>query len=164
MTESAIWYWKIRVTGHSGRGHEDFVQDIIVPATSENEAMVIAETSFSFHFSTVLVTPYSSNSLGPAERSSQDPTGTNARGIPYWIVETKVPKELYCSRVEPIKGMPYIFVTESELEQGDIEPLCDKYSEKHRSIVIPGEALLVDLGGKEPRFKSVPRDYDRLNA
>jgi hypothetical protein len=64
--------------------------------------------------------------------------------------------------VEPIKGMLYIFVTEGEFEE-NLGTLCDEYFEKHKALTIPGQALLVDLRGKEPRFKSVPRTYDPLN-
>jgi hypothetical protein len=67
-------------------------------------------------------------------------------------------EEVYYSHVEPRKGMPYILVSERELDE-DIGTFCDKYFEKHKSIVIPGQALLVDLRGKEPRFESVPKDY-----
>jgi hypothetical protein len=60
--------------------------------------------------------------------------------------------------VEPVKGMPYIFITGGEIQE-DIGTLCERYFEDHRRIVIPGQALLVDLRGKEPRFESVPIGY-----
>jgi hypothetical protein len=54
--------------------------------------------------------------------------------------------------------MPDIFVSEGELEES-IGALCDKYLETHKAITVPGEALLVDLRGKEPRLESVSPDY-----
>jgi hypothetical protein len=41
-----------------------------------------------------------------------------------------MPKEICYSRVEPIKGIPYIFLT--ELEE-DVGTLCDKYFERRQS-------------------------------
>jgi hypothetical protein len=58
----------------------------------------------------------------------------------------------------PEQGMHFIFVTEDEF-QGDLWKLYEKYFETHKRIAIPRQALLVDLRGKEPRFKSVPMGY-----
>ena len=55
----------------------------------------------------------------------------------------------------PEQGMHFIFVTQDELG-GDLGELYEKYFETHKRIAIPRQALLVDLRGKDPRFKSVP--------
>jgi hypothetical protein len=66
-----------------------------------------------------------------------------------------VPKELCFSRVEPIKGMLYIFVTEGELEE-NLGTLCEEYFEKHKALTIPGQALLVDLRAKSQDLNPFP--------
>jgi hypothetical protein len=92
MSENAIRYWKIRVTGDYGAGHGEIVRNIIVPAASETAAQGRSEISFRQHFPTIRVTPVFSaaNILAAVERPSQDPTGTSVPQeitYPYWIVD-----------------------------------------------------------------------------
>jgi hypothetical protein len=77
--------------------------------------------------------------------------------------EIDVPEKICYTRVEPREGRQYIdkayiFISEGELDQ-DVGALCDKFENEHIARVFRGQALLVDLRGKEPRFESVPLDY-----
>ena len=71
-----------------------------------------------------------------------------------------MPKDILYMRVEPTKEKPdvlaYIFISEGEPDE-DVGALCDKFEKEHIAHhVFPGQALLVDLRGKEPRFERGP--------
>jgi hypothetical protein len=52
----------------------------------------------------------------------------------------------------------YIFVSRERLSEEEGTKLCAYYGRNQKNVLV-GQALLVDLRYKEPRFKSVPLDY-----
>jgi hypothetical protein len=57
--------------------------------------------------------------------------------------------------------LPYddpIFVAPKPIPEEEWTKLCEQYGE-HQTQVLLGDALLIDLRGKEPTFVSVPADY-----
>ena len=49
----------------------------------------------------------------------------------------------------------YIFVSREPLPEEELTKLCEYYGRNQKDVLV-GQALLVDLRYKEPRFKSVP--------
>ena len=77
--------------------------------------------------------------------------------------EINRPEEICYTRVEPTEDRPhfeksYIFISAGKLDE-DVGVLCDKFENEHIARVFQGQALFVDLRGKEPRFESVPIGY-----
>ena len=52
----------------------------------------------------------------------------------------------------------FIFVAPKPIPEEEWTKLCEQYGE-HQTRVLVGDALLIDLRGKEPTFVSVPADY-----
>ena len=53
----------------------------------------------------------------------------------------------------------FIFITPKPLPEEEWTKLCEKYGE-HQTRVLVGDALLIDLRGKEPTFESIPADFN----
>jgi uncharacterized protein (DUF2126 family) len=52
----------------------------------------------------------------------------------------------------------FIFVAPKPMPEEEWTKLCEQYGQ-HQTRVLAGDALLIDLRGKEPTFVSVPADY-----
>ena len=55
----------------------------------------------------------------------------------------------------------FIFVAPEGIPDDELEKLCEKYAPENNSRTLKGEALLVDLCGKEPVLVPVSEDYTR---
>jgi hypothetical protein len=55
----------------------------------------------------------------------------------------------------------YIFVSRVPLQEEEFTKLCECHGRNQKDVLV-GQALLVDLRYKEPRFKSVPLGYKPL--
>ena len=64
---------------------------------------------------------------------------------------------MWCRKVE-FELDRFIFVAPKPIPEEEWTKLCKQYGE-HQTGVLPGDALLIDLRGKEPIFVSVPPDY-----
>jgi hypothetical protein len=76
-------------------------------------------------------------------------------------------KPEFVRRVNFGSDIQYIFVSLVQpVSDDEFNTVYKKYFEKYKELVAlpPREALFVDLRGEKPGFKSVPRDYDPLNA
>ena len=70
---------------------------------------------------------------------------------------TKSETGTWCKKVE-FELDRFIFVAPKPLPEEEWTKLCEKYGE-HQTRVLVGDALLIDLRGKEPTFVSIPADY-----
>src|SRR6476619_2177128 len=71
---------------------------------------------------------------------------------------TKSETEMWCKKVE-FELDRFIFVAPKPLPEEEWTKLCEQYGE-HQTRVFVGDALLIDLRGKEPTFVSIPTDYE----
>ena len=73
------------------------------------------------------------------------------------VLPTKSETGMWCKKVE-FELDRFIFVAPKPIPEEEWTKLCEQYGE-HQTQVLLGDALLIDLRGKEPTFVSVPADY-----
>src|SRR6476660_8256460 len=73
------------------------------------------------------------------------------------VLATKSETGMWCKKVE-FELDRFIFVAPKPLPEEEWTKLCEKYGE-HQTRVLVGDALLIDLRGKEPKFVSIPADF-----
>jgi hypothetical protein len=73
------------------------------------------------------------------------------------VLATKSEPGMWCKKVE-FELDRFIFVAPKPLPEEEWTKLCEKYGE-HQTRVLVGDALLIDLRGKEPTFVSIPADF-----
>ena len=66
------------------------------------------------------------------------------------VLTTKSEPGMWCKKVE-FELDRFIFVAPKPLPEEEWTKLCEKYGE-HQTRVLLGDALLIDLRGKEPKF------------
>ena len=70
---------------------------------------------------------------------------------------TKSETGMWCKKVE-FELDRFIFVAPKPLPEEEWTKLCEQYGE-HQTEVLVGDALLIDLRGKEPTFESISADF-----
>ena len=73
------------------------------------------------------------------------------------VLTTKSEPGMWCKKVE-FELDRFIFVAPKPLPEEEWTKLCEQYGE-HQTRVLVGDALLIDLRGKEPTFVSIPADF-----
>ena len=74
------------------------------------------------------------------------------------VLATKSETGMWCKKVE-FELDRFIFVAPKPLPEEEWTKLCEQYGE-HQTRVLVGDALLIDLRGKEPTFVSIPADFN----
>jgi hypothetical protein len=74
------------------------------------------------------------------------------------VLPTKSEAGMWCKKVE-FELDRFIFVAPKPIPEEEWTKLCEQYGE-HQTQVLRGDALLIDLRGKEPILVSVPIDYE----
>jgi hypothetical protein len=101
--------------------------------------------------------------LQPEVKTRDDPDFKRASHVVYLqpemnsVLPTKSETGMWCKKVE-FELDRFIFVAPKPIPEEQWTKLCEQYGE-HQTRVLVGDALLIDLRGKQPTFVSVPADY-----